>query len=399
MNMTSQSLSQDWLRRGSLSATLVFALVLSGCSLFGGDEDDNPPADLVKFKPSIKVKKVWSGGVGGDSSHLRLALDVATDGANVYAAAHDGRVVAFEAFKGNRRWKRKTKLPLSAGPAYGDGVIVMGSNNGDVIALDAKDGSERWRTRVSSEVLATPAVTSELVLVRTVDGKLVALNIDTGGEVWFVQQSVPRLSVRGTGAPVVLKAIVVCGFDNGRIAAYELGDGSLIWDLLLSPPSGRTEVERLSDLNATVRVVGDDIYAVGYHGSLSAIAAESGQVLWTREISSHIGVGVDFNNLYVTGEASELYAMSRRSGRETWQHEMLLNRDVTGPTPYGRSIVVGDYDGYVHWFDVRDGSLLARLRAGRDRVTSAPLVVNDTIFVLTDGGKLVAFREKQQKKK
>jgi outer membrane protein assembly factor BamB len=327
-----------------------------------------------------------------------LALDVATDGSNVYAAAHNGRVHAFEAFKGTRLWKRKTKLPLSAGPAYGEGIIVLGTNNGEVIALDAKDGSERWRTMVSSEVLAVPAVTTELVLVRTVDGKLVALNIDTGGESWFIQQSVPRLSVRGTGAPVVMQDMVVCGFDNGRIAAYELGDGSLIWDLLLSPPSGRTEVERLSDLNATVRAVGDDIYAVGYHGSLSALAVESGQILWTREISSYTGLGVDFNNLYVTGEASQLYAMSRRSGRELWQHEMLLNRDVTGPTPYGSSIVVGDLDGYVHWFDVRDGNLQARMRADGDRITSAPLVVNDTVFVLTDGGKLVAYREKQKKK-
>jgi len=399
MNKSSYICSESWTRRGVLAAILACTLVLSGCSLFGGDDEEDPPAKLVKFKPTIKIKKVWSAGVGGDSSHLRLALDLATDGSNVYAAAHDGRVAAFEAFKGRRLWRKKTKLPLSAGPAYGDGVIVLGSNNGDVIALNANDGSERWRTKVSSEVLAVPAVTTELILVRTVDGKLVALNIDTGGEIWFIQQSVPRLSVRGTGAPVVMDDIVVCGFDNGRIAAYELGDGSLIWDLLLSPPSGRTEVERLSDLNATIRVVGDDIYAVGYHGSLSALAAESGQVLWTREISSHTGGGVDSNNLYVTGEASQLYAMSRRSGRESWQHEVLLNRDVTGPTPYGSSIVVGDFDGYVHWFDIREGALQARMRADGDRITSAPLVVNDTVYVLTDGGKLVAFREKQKNKK
>jgi len=374
----------------SIARTLT---IVSGCSWFGGDEDDNPPADLVKFKSSIKIKKAWSAGIGDDSQHLRLALNIATDGTNIYAAAHDGRVAAFEAVKGKRIWKKKTKLPLSAGPAYGEGIIVLGSNNGDVIALDATDGRERWRTVVSSEVLATPAITHDVVLVRTVDGKLIALNIDTGGEAWFVQQSVPRLSVRGTGAPVVTKDSIICGFDNGRIASYELGDGSLMWDLLLSPPSGRTEVDRLSDLNATVRVVGDDVFAVGYQGSLSALAVESGQILWTREISSHSGVGVDFNNLYVTGDASELFAVSRRSGRELWRHEDLLNRDVTGPTPYGSSIVVGDFDGYVHWFDTRDGSLQARVRAGGKRITSAPLVVNDMIYIITDDGKLYAFRE------
>ena len=371
----------------------LLALLTSGCGLFGGDKDDNPPADLVKFKPTIKVKKVWSAGLGDDSRHLRLALDIATDGTNVYAAAHDGRVTAFEATKGKRLWKKKTKLPLSAGPAYGEGLIVLGSNNGDVVALNADDGAERWRTVVSSEVLAAPAVTRDLVMVRTVDGKLIALDIDTGGEAWFVQQSVPRLSVRGTGAPVVMSDAVVCGFDNGRIAAYEIGDGTMIWDMLLSPPSGRTEVDRLSDLNATVRVVGEDIYAVGYQGTLSALAAESGQVLWTREIPSHNGTGVDFNNLYITGDASELYAVSRRTGRELWRDETLLNRDATGPAPYRGSIVVGDFKGYLHWFDAGDGALQARVRAGSKRITSTPLVVNDLIFALSDAGKIYAFQE------
>ena len=342
---------------------------------------------------------MWSAGLGDDSEHLRLALAVATDGSNVYAAAHDGKVSAFEAVKGKRLWKKKTKLPLSAGPAYGEGVVVLGSNNGDVIALDAVDGKERWRTVVSSEVLAPPAVTRDLVLVRTVDGKLIALSIETGGEVWFVQQSVPRLSVRGTGSPVVTKDAVICGFDNGRIAAYELGDGSLLWDALISPPSGRTEVDRLSDLNATVRIVGDDVYAIGYQGSLSALAAESGQVLWTREISSHAGLGVDYNNLYVAGDTSELFAVSRRSGRELWRNENLLNRDVTGPAPYGSSIVVGDFDGYLHWFDSRDGSPQARVRAGGKRIASTPLVVNEMIYVITDDGKLYAYREVVKKQK
>jgi outer membrane protein assembly factor BamB len=376
-----------------LFGVLAVGAAGSGCSWFGGDEEEDPPAELVKFKPTIRIKKAWSAGLGDDAKNLRLALTVGTDGANVFAAAHDGRVAAFEAVKGKRLWKKKTKLPLSAGPAVGEGLLVLGSNNGEVIALNAADGSERWRTIVSSEVLAPPAITSDLVLVRTVDGKLTALSIDTGGEAWFVQQSVPRLSVRGTGAPVVAGDAVVCGFDNGRIASYELGDGSVIWDALIAPPSGRTEVDRLSDLNATVRIVGEDVYAIGYQSSLSALAVESGQVLWTREIGSHIGVGVDFNNLYVTGDAGQLYALSRRTGREIWRHEALLNRDVTGPAPYRSSIVVGDYDGYVHWYDSRDGSLQARKRAGGNRITSAPLIVNDMVFVLTDGGKLYAFTE------
>ncbi len=377
---------------------LLLAFLVGGCSLFGGDDVEDPPTKLVKFKSTLKIKKMWSGGVGKGAENLRLALVAASDGARLYAGDHDGRVLAFDAIKGGTIWRTKTKLPLSAGPAVGESIVVLGSSNGDVIALDASDGHEVWRTSVSSEVLASPVVTPGLVLVRTVDGRLVALSIEDGSSIWFVQQSVPRLSVRGTGAPVISKRVIICGFDNGKLAAYELGDGTLIWNVLLAPPSGRTEVDRLSDLNATVTVIGDDIYVVGYQSQLSAVAIESGQVLWSREISSHTGIGVDMNNLYVTDAAGEVLALNR-SGQELWRTDNLLYRDVTGPTGYRGSVVVGDFDGYLHWFDAATGDLQARVRAGKDRVMAPPLVVNEMLYVLTDGGKLHAFKDVTGKKK
>jgi outer membrane protein assembly factor BamB len=379
-------------------APVCLAFLVAGCSLFGGDDIEDPPTKLVKFKPTLKIKKMWSSGVGAGAEHLRLALTAATDGSRLYAGDHDGRVVAFDAVKGGKIWRTKTKLPLSAGPAVGESIVVLGSSNGDVIALDAADGHEVWRTSVSSEVLASPVVTSSLVLVRTVDGRLVALSVEDGSSIWFVQQSVPRLSVRGTGAPVLSGRNIICGFDNGRLAAYELGDGTLIWDVLLAPPSGRTEVDRLSDLNATVTVIGDDIYVVGYQSHLSSVAIESGQVLWSREISSHTGIGVDMRNLYVTDASGEVMALNR-SGQELWRTDSLLYRDVTGPTGYRSSIVVGDFDGYLHWFDAATGDIQARVRAGKDRVMASPLVVNEMVYVLTDGGKLHAYKDVTVKKK
>jgi outer membrane protein assembly factor BamB len=377
---------------------MLLIFMVAGCSLFGGDDVEDPPTKLVKFKPTLKIKKMWSSGVGHGAEHLRLALAAASDGSRLYAGDHDGNVLAFDAVKGSRLWRTKTKLPLSAGPAVGESIVVLGSSNGDVIALDALEGRELWRVSVSSEVLASPVVTSSLVLVRTVDGRLVALSIEDGSQIWFVQQSVPRLSVRGTGAPVVSKRVVICGFDNGKLAAYELGDGTMIWEALLAPPSGRTEVDRLSDLNSTVTVVGEDIYVVGYQSRLSSVAIESGQVLWSREISSHTGIGIDMNNLYVAGAAGDVVALSR-SGQELWRSELLLYRDVTGPTGYRSSVVVGDFDGYLHWFDAATGDIQARVRAGAERVMAPPLVVDEMLYVLTDGGKLHAFKDVTVKKK
>ncbi len=372
---------------------LALALAASGCSVFGGDEDSSPPAELTDFEPTLRIRKAWSAGLGGDSEFLRLALQPASDGSRVFAAAHDGNVSAFEAEKGRRLWRTKTRLQLSGGPATDGDVVVLGSSNGEVVALEASDGRERWRTSVTSEVLAAPAIAAGQVLVRTVDGKLTALDLADGRQRWFVQQVMPRLSVRGTGAPVVVKDAVICGFDNGKLAAYALADGSPGWDVMLDPPSGRSEIDRLSDINSTVRSIGDDLYVVGYGGQLNAVAAESGQALWSQEVSSYEGLAVDFDNVYVSGATSDLMALNRVSGTEVWRHQILKNRDISGPTAWQGSVVVGDFEGYVHFFEAGTGALQARVRAGGDRVTSPPLAVNDMVFVQTDGGDLAAFRQ------
>jgi outer membrane protein assembly factor BamB len=384
----------SWLRIVALATVLgVLGAANTGCSVFGGDDDEAEPAELVSFKPTIRIRKVWSASLGGDSESLRLALQPASDGGRVFAAAHDGKVSAFDAEKGKRLWRQKTGLQLSGGPATDGDVVVVGSSNGEVIALNAADGAKKWRVTVSSEVLAAPAIAGGVALVRTVDGKLAALDLVDGHQRWFVQQAMPRLTVRGTGAPVIIRDVVFCGFDNGKLASYSLADGSVGWEVLLDPPAGRNEVERLADINATIRTIGDDLYVVGYRGQLAAVAAESGQVLWSQDVPSYEGLAVDLQNVYVSGSGSELTAVSRQAGTELWKHEKLALRDISGPAAYQNSVVVGDFEGYVHFFDTATGEPQARVRAGRDRVTSPPVVVNETIYVQTDGGDLAAFRQ------
>lgn len=369
-------------------------MTLSGCSWFGSDDDEvNPPAELTELEPTLKIREAWSSGVGSGNDILRLALAPVSDGTRIYAADNDGRVAAFDTARGKREWRADTELPLAGGPAVGEGYVVAGSSDGYVVALGAEDGKEKWRANVASEVLAAPAVGAGHAFVRTVDGKLIALSLADGKQAWFVQQTMPRLSVRGTGSPVVDRDLVICGFDNGRVAAYDAATGSGVWDVLVVPPTGRTEVERLADLNATVQVLGAEVYAVGYQGRLAALARESGQALWSIEFSSYAGLGADLNTLYVAGDDGELLAVERASGRELWRQSLLAFRDLTAPTPFGRSVVVGDFEGYLHFFSAADGTLQARVRADSSRITSAPLVVNDMLYVLTDGGQLVAFRD------
>jgi outer membrane protein assembly factor BamB len=375
----------------ALAAILV--ALLPGCSWFAGDEKEEQPAELVDIEHVLRIRQTWSAGVGDGNEILRLALTPASDGSRIFAADHDGRVAAFDVARGKRAWRADTELPLAGGPGYGSGSVVVGSSDGFVVALGAEDGGERWRANVASEVLAAPAVGERHAYVRTVDGKLIALDLADGRQAWFAQQTMPRLSVRGTGSPVVDRGLVIGGFDNGRVAAYDVNDGSVVWDVLVVPPAGRTEVERLSDLNASVQVLGDEVYAVGYQGRLVALARESGQTLWSIEFSSYAGLAADAGNLYVSGERGELLAVERSSGRELWRNSDLALRDLTAPVPYRGSVVVGDFEGFVHFFDAATGKMQTRVRADSARITSAPLVVGDGLYVLTDGGELVAFRD------
>jgi outer membrane protein assembly factor BamB len=372
-------------------AILAAALWLAGCAL-KKDKPEDPPAKLADIEPTLKIDAVWSARIGDGTEFLRLGLSPDSDGSRVYAASHDGVVVAFDATKGRRLWRRTTKLPLSAGPSTDGELVVAGSANGDVVALRADDGQQAWRIQVASEVLAPPALARGLVLVRTVDGKLTAFNASDGAEAWFVQEQVPRLSVRGTAAPVVVGNVVVSGFDSGRVVAHDIADGAEVWQATVDPPAGRNEVERLKDINATVRAVGEDIYAVGYQGRLAALALESGQILWALDMSSYSGLAADANGVYVAGADGSLTAVRRTTGAELWKNESLRNRDLSAPAPVQTSVVVGDFQGYVHWFDAATGEPQARAKARGGRVVGTPLVVNDLVYVQTEGGKLTAFR-------
>ncbi len=368
------------------------ALALSGCGLFGGgDEAVAPPVELVDFTPTLDIRRVLSADLGGGAEELRLALAPAGDGSRIFAASRDGRVHAFDGETSDRLWETRLDLRLSAGPGVGDGRVAVASSDGDVIVLDAASGNELWRKRIAGEVLARPAVGGDRVILRTADGRLLALAGDDGEQLWQIEQSVPALSLRGTAAPVLVADAVVCGFDNGRLLAATLLDGEIIWEQTLTPPQGRTDLDRLVDIDGAIAAIGQDIYVTGYQGRVAALALESGSALWSREISSYTGIAVDFTSVYVVTDNSEVAALARTNGTEYWRTDVLLRRGLSTPATAGSSVVVGDFDGYLHWLDARTGDLQARERADNSRISGDLYVQNGRVYAQTDSGRLVGF--------
>ncbi len=373
---------------------LVAALALLG-ALAACDKDTtaDPPAELVDIKPTLKVQRLWSQNLGGGGEALRLTLGVAGSGDTVYAAGHDGKVRALDAANGKQRWQVDTDLELSAGPGVGSGLVVVGTSDGDLVALDAANGKERWKTRVTGEILAPPLVEGEQVIVRSVEGRLRSLSASTGKEEWMVEDVVPRLSLRGTATPVAVGSdIVVCGFDTGKIMAVTLAKGEILWQTQLTTPHGRTELQRLSDVDSAVIVSGKDIYAVGYQGRVAMLALDSGQIWWSRDMSSYRGLAIDDDQVYVSTSDGDVVAMRRSDGVVAWQQKGLARRSLSAPAVDGDAVVVGDYDGYLHWLDRGTGRFMAREHPGDKRIAAPPLVMGGRVFVIDEVGHLKAFR-------
>jgi len=243
---------------------------------------------------------------------------------------------------------------------------------------------------VMGEVLSSPAVAGNAVIVRTVDGKLRALALADGKEMWSAEQQIPKLTLRGTAAPVVAHDMAISGFDNGRVLAVGIADGSTVWDSPVSPPHGRTELERLNDIDAAVKVVGDNVFVAGFQGRAAMLALDSGQVWWTHDISSYRGVDVDDEQMYISTSLGEVVALKKSSGAEVWRDASLKNRGLSAPTVVGDYVAVADLDGYVHFFDRVTGVIAGRVKTSGDRVTNAPLAVNGNLYVISDKGDVTA---------
>ncbi len=301
------------------------------------------------------------------------------------------RCTAFDPETGKQIWRNKLGEKLAAGPGVGEGLVVVVTQDGVAIALEAGSGALSWRAELDGESLARPVISGEAVVLQTIDNRLRALSIYDGRQLWAVEQSTPPLTLRGSASPVVVGTTVIGGFDNGRLQATNLLTGDVAWDTMLSPPTGRSDLDRLADIDGDIAVVGQDLYAAAYQGRIAAVASESGQVLWSRDMSSNVGVSADWNNVYTTDGDGEMVALSRRDGVEAWRNSDLLRREPTLPVAFNTAVAVGDLEGYVHFFSSLTGSPVARVKLGGAAISNPPVVISNKLYVQSDGGSIAAY--------
>jgi outer membrane protein assembly factor BamB len=378
-----------------LLATMLFvSLFAPGCSWVKswGDEEPDDPAELVDFNETLNVRKIWSTGVGDGSGKKGVNLIATYDSGSIYVADHKGSLSSIDAETGRTQWQIKLKLPFSGGPGVSGQVVVIGTLDGQVLAFSTSDGSLVWDAQVTSEVLSAPASGDGIVVVRSIDGRVFGLDEKTGNRIWIYDHSVPLLTLRGNSELLIRAGIAFVGYDGGSVVALRLDDGTLIWEQTIVSPDGRTELERLADVGGQMVIVASDLIVSSYKKRVTSLAADSGRLLWFKDISSDSGVQVDRINLAVSDKDGHLWMLDRRNGSTAWKQDKMAYRGLTRPAFYGAYVVVGDAEGYLHWLESESGEFVARVRAGKKGFSGAPVTVGTTLYVLTSNGTLSAFR-------
>ena len=375
---------------GSIRGLSIISLLsmLVACSSV---DNSIPPTPLTKFAATARIVDIWQSSIDGDNP-LAYPLAPYVRGDTVFVASHNGSLLALGRADGQPLWRVGIDAVISAGVAGDHNNLYLGTPQGELIALDQRDGSELWRVAMTSEIIAIPTTGDNLVAARSIDGKVALFNADSGREKWSYRHNVPALTVRGNSPALLVPNGVLVGLDNGKLLALSLESGTPLWSVTLSDPSGRSEVDRLNDVDASIQVDDKSIYAAGFQGTLARISLDGGRIQWARELSTIAGFRVRGNAVYVTDTGDDIIAVDRETGNELWTQEVLRARQLTAPVPVGNYVVAGDFEGYIHYLSQFDGRLIARTRIDSSRIVSAVTVADDTVFAQTQNGSIKALR-------
>jgi outer membrane protein assembly factor BamB len=405
-----------------LRRVLLIVLLLAlapGCSTLstvkgwfgGGKPKATDPAALTAIANPIAVQRLWSTGIGKGEDRSWLRLHPVLDGDRLYSLSDKGNVLAINAATGKKiweasavdvksegsRWKlwrsRVVEGGVTGGPGFGDGMVVVGGRNGEVVALDSSTGAKRWTVKVTSEVLSAPLVLADRVVVRSNDGRVFGLDPADGSRKWVFDRGLPTLTVRGNSAPVAGDGIVYIGYDDGTVVALREEDGLKVWEQIVAEPEGRTELDRVADVDGELQVGTDAVFAASFHGQTVALAPTTGNPLWNRDLGSFAGIAMLADRLVISDKDGNVWAIDRSTGNALWKQDALARRQLTTPVVQGDYAVVGDLEGYLHWLRLDTGEIVGRTRSGKDGLRGTPQVSGDgVLFAVTTDGKLAAYK-------
>tara|TARA_Y100001935_G_C17311488_1_gene516760 strand:- start:3232 stop:4407 length:1176 start_codon:yes stop_codon:yes gene_type:complete len=372
----------------------ILLLSLTGCGsvvdMISPAEID-PPANLKEIVKQAKLKEIWKFDLNMDQDSQYLNLIPKIHKNIIYAADSEGKVSALGIGTGIPLWTNSLDTPASGGPGFGDDLVFVGTRDAKLFALNAKNGSIMWEIKVSSEVLSTPVASGGVVVIKTIDGKISGYESSSGKNIWNFKYELPSLTLHGSSSPVISGKRVFCGLANGKLVALNLMSGNLIWEKSISIPMGRSELERLSDVDATPLVFDGIIFVATYQGEIAALDETKGDLFWRNKFSTYSEMSADRYNIYASDSNGHIWAFDADNGSIRWVQKDIYNRKLSNVSTIKNFLIVGDFEGYIHILSLENGKIIGRERVSGDAIKNGLRTNKDFIFVQDTGGNLTAF--------
>jgi outer membrane assembly lipoprotein YfgL len=372
---------------GSTVATrvaLVFVVLglLAACS--SGPEKPKP-AELAANPGLLGVRLAWTAKVGA----VDLAMDTKVSGTMVTVANSEGVLTAFDSATGAELWRAAVGAPIAAGVGSDGKFTAAVTRANDLLVLDG--GRELWRQKLLAPSFTAPLVAGGRVFVLAADRSVTAFDASSGRKLWSQQRPGESLVLRQAGVLLAVGDTLVAGM-GGRLAGLHPGNGSIRWETAIATPRGTNDIERLVDLVGRVARDGAVVCARAFQAAVGCVDAARGSLLWSKPAIGSIGVHGDDKFVFGVESDGKVIAWRRGDGDRAWVSERLLYRSLTAPLAVGRSVVVGDEAGLVHWLSRDDGSILTRMATDGSAVVAGPVLAGGTLIVVTRNGNIFGFK-------
>ena len=367
------------LRQLGLSMGVV--LVVTACA----GTDKPKQLDLGPNTPLIGVRSAWTSGIGS----VGFPLEIRPVGNLVFVASSEGTVAAIDARTGGDLWRTSVGSQLSAGVGSDGRYAAVVSRQNELIVLDG--AKELWRQKLGAVTLTAPFVAGARVFALSADRSVSAFDVVTGRKLWQQQRTGEALVLGRSGIVMAIGDTLVTGL-AGRLVGMSPLNGKVRWEAQIANSRGTNEVERLVDLVSGGSRQGNQVCVRAFQSAIGCVDGATGSLAWSKNASGATGLDGDQSEVFGTESDGRVISWNRTDGERLWMSERLRFRSLTGPVLVGRSIVIGDEAGTLHFLSRQDGSPLNRVSTDGSAIQSSPVLVGQTLVVVTQRGGIFGFK-------
>lgn len=365
---------------------IIFVAFLSGCSVLSNFTSPSKPqpAALLPVTGTVPAKQAWSNRIAA----INFPLELQVAGNTVYLSGADGSIAAIDARTGADLWRANAGAASATGVGSDGKIAAVVTQANDVVAF--LEGRAAWRQKLGAQAFTAPLVAGNRVFVLSADRSVTAFDGATGRKLWSQQRPNEPLVLKQSGVLLAVGDTLVVGF-SGRLTGLNPSSGVIRWEVPIASPRGVNDIERLVDLVGGVSRDGDVVCARAFQASVGCVNAARGNLVWSKPANGAQGLHGDDKRVFGTESDGVVQAWRRTDGERAWTTDVLRYRNLSAPLVLGRSVAVGDFAGVIHLLSREDGSLLDRLTTDGSAITAAPVLVGNTLVVVTRNGGIFGF--------